>query len=537
MKDEGCRRQAVVSGQWAVDSKTLQEADPFILHPSSFILHPSSFILHPSSLFLAVVLTAVLAPQSGCRRPSPSPNPVGSEGPEAEHMRRSEVFNYAVGTLFNYVEYDSAEVLQQAVGRLDQWVQAQEPLADWKLDPLVATLPNPLSELPAMLKPEQLEFPRSDALAFRETVWLRDVSTWARGDAVDELDQARELFDWTARNVQLDGVPAAEGTQAPSRVLQKPWETLLFGRGTATDRAWLFILLARQQGIDAALLALVDPDDTARARLRPWVVAVLSQGELYLFDPTLGMPIPAPGGVTRGPAGALDLRPATLAQVAQSDALLRQLDVEEYRYPVESSQVQSVVVLLEASPTYLAQRMKLVENQLASGERLVLTTDPSGQAKQFQACRHVVDVRLWALPYQTLVQERQLGPNRQQWQQAQLLPFMAATGSFPALWKVRQYHLKGIFTGEQSAASYYQTARPPERLLNTAPLDPGLKQTLARAKLDASYWLGLIAAQQGNHEAAVDWLATRTLEAAPDGPWTWGARYNLGRVYEALGRG
>src|SRR3989337_21212 len=109
MKDEGCRRQAVVSGQWAVDSKTLQEADPFILHPSS--------------LFLAVVLTAVLAPQSGCRRPSPSPNPVGSEGPEAEHMRRSEVFNYAVGTLFNYVEYDSAEVLQQAVGRLDQWVQ------------------------------------------------------------------------------------------------------------------------------------------------------------------------------------------------------------------------------------------------------------------------------------------------------------------------------------------------------------------------------------------------------------------------------
>src|SRR3990172_8564252 len=204
MKDEGCRRQAVVSGQWAVDSKTLQEADPFILHPSSFILHPSSFILHPSSLFLAVVLTAVLAPQSGCRRPSPSPNPVGSEGPEAEHMRRSEVFNYAVGTLFNYVEYDSAEVLQQAVGRLDQWVQA------------------------------------------------------------------RELFDWTARNVQLDGVPAAEGTQAPSRVLQKPWETLLFGRGTATDRAWLFILLARQQAIDAAVLALPSEEPSTKGQLENW---------------------------------------------------------------------------------------------------------------------------------------------------------------------------------------------------------------------------------------------------------------------------
>jgi hypothetical protein len=46
----------------------------------------------------------------------------------------------------------------------------------------------------------------------------------------------------------------------------------------------------------------------------------------------------------------------------------------------------------------------------------------------------------------------------------------------------------------------------------------------------------LVAAQEGNSEAAIDWLKTRTLEADPDGPWTAGARYNLGRVYEAEGR-
>jgi TolA-binding protein len=40
----------------------------------------------------------------------------------------------------------------------------------------------------------------------------------------------------------------------------------------------------------------------------------------------------------------------------------------------------------------------------------------------------------------------------------------------------------------------------------------------------------------GNHEAAVTWLQERTIDANPDGPWTDGARYNLGRTYEALGK-
>src|SRR3989304_1647258 len=34
---------------------------------------------------------------------------------------------------------------------------------------------------------------------------------WSRGDAVDELDQAGELFDWTARNVQLEARLARAG--------------------------------------------------------------------------------------------------------------------------------------------------------------------------------------------------------------------------------------------------------------------------------------------------------------------------------------
>ena len=38
------------------------------------------------------------------------------------------------------------------------------------------------------------------------------------------------------------------------------------------------------------------------------------------------------------------------------------------------------------------------------------------------------------------------------------------------------------------------------------------------------------------YEVAIHWLKDRTLDAFPDGVWTAGARYNLGRTYEALGR-
>ena len=39
-------------------------------------------------------------------------------------------------------------------------------------------------------------------------------------------------------------------------------------------------------------------------------------------------------------------------------------------------------------------------------------------------------------------------------------------------------------------------------------------------KQDASYWLGLIAFEQGNFPSAIDYFTKRTLDAMPGGPWT-----------------
>ena len=63
-----------------------------------------------------------------------------------------------------------------------------------------------------------------------------------------------------------------------------------------------------------------------------------------------------------------------------------------------------------------------------------------------------------------------------------------------------------------------------------------IRDACALGKQDASFWLGLVAFEQGNYASAIDYFSKRTLAAMPGGPWTHAARYNLARTYEASGR-
>jgi len=148
-----------------------------------------------------------------------------------------------------------------------------------------------------------------------------------------------------------------------------------------------------------------------------------------------------------------------------------------------------------------------------------------------------------------------------------ILPLFTAPGT--PLFKGRILHLKGHFQGQPGAIQCYQAARPATQdLVDAEPklaasryeneLLPAVRQmspamqtrlqavakelahlqtgSCLRGKHDASYWLGLIAAEQGNFPAAIDYFSKRTLEAAADSPWMPGIHYNLARAYEALGQ-
>jgi tetratricopeptide (TPR) repeat protein len=545
----------------------------------------------------------------GSRRSSGDAGPSSASTAEAVSRWHGELFTYAIDNLNHLEDFDSDEIraeilrrlevlasqdpgswnpktdslamtwpqpdmLRQAVDRLNQWVPTQVPSTDWKLDPLVAQVPPSLREIPPMEDVASLQFSAYDGFMLEEAVWLRDLSNWARGKSLDDLQRAKKLFDWTVRNIRLDPTLV-------DRTPLLPREVLLLGHGTEWERAWVFILLARQQGLDAAVLArdtgaatrksAAEKNDKGKDKgrdkdsatsavvppvdLAPWCVAVLANGKLYLFDPLLGLPIPAPGAISVDRAGQLDIQPATLDQVAADDRLLGRLDLSlTQRYGVKSADLEHLVLLVEASPQSLSKRMKLLESHLGGQQRLVLTATPSAQVRRLtHAAGPGVAAQVWTLPYETLQLRWQLNPRSILLQLAELLPFHAMPSS--PLYRGRVLHLKGHFTGEQGATACYQTARPSNQDLNEGieatrldiekkPLGERPKiaqdaqQQIAASvigKLDASYWLGLIAFEQGNHASAIDYLTKRMLNVAPNGPWSDAAPYNIARAYEASG--
>jgi len=383
--------------------------------------------------------------------------------------------------------WPETEMLGQIVDRLNQWIRSQPPPGDWTPDPLLETLPETLGELPLVKDTGKMEFSPFDGYALQEAVYLRNAALWARGDALDDLSRAKNLFDWTVRNIQLE-------EDAKQRIPLFPWESLIFGRGTAMERAWLFILLARQEGLDAVLLAIADPaENTPIARgirpLQPWCAAVFIDNNAYLFDPLLGMPIPGKDGIRHDAQGRLELQPATLAEVIADESLLKRLDLDsEKTYTVKQADLENLVALVEASPTYLSYRMKLIQSRLAGKQKMVLTTSATEQAQRWKSVPGVGKSRLWLMPYETLERRSQLKPDGIIGQLAEFLRFFALPNT--PLSKGRLLHLKGQLSGLEGATGFYQSARPSYQdlgYLSELPSNQDLdkmKQDLAKIKKD-----------------------------------------------------
>jgi hypothetical protein len=383
--------------------------------------------------------------------------------------------------------WPETEMFTQVIERLNQWVRSQPPPGDWKPDPRIETLPESLKDLPLVKGLGSLEFTAFDGYALQESVYLRNAALWARGDALDDLTRAKNLFAWTIRNIQLE-------TESKDRIPLFPWESLFFGRGTAMERAWVFILMARQEGLDAVVLALADPaENTPIARgirpLQPWCVAVLIDKNAYLFDPLLGMPIPAKDGIRHDAKGRLELQPATLAEVAADESLLKRLDIDsEKTYPVKQADLQNLAALVETSPTALSYRMKLIESRLAGKQKMVLTVSGTEQTQRWKSTPGVGKAMLWLMPYETLQRRSQLKPEEIAGQLGEFMRFYALPNA--PLSKGRLLHLKGQLAGQDGATGFYQSARPSfEELgfLSELPSNNDLdkmKQDLSKIKTD-----------------------------------------------------
>ena len=555
------------------------------------------------AIFPPLFLILFLAGCGGCRKTASSPAAGGREGPAVSSQYREELLTYAVDNIDRLDEFGSTgvlpqilerlntlnnptsdeskrqfdplldtwpepEMLRQIVDRLNQWIRPQQPPADWKADPMLSQLPKSLADLPQVKNLGRMEFSRFDGYALQEAAWLRDVSIWARGDKLDDLEQAETLFNWVVRNIQLE-------PDSPNRIPLFPWETLFFGRGTATERAWVYVLLLRQMDVEAALLAVEKGEGAAEKisekeekgnekreegaekgaennapglqsgggkpgpteqpaadSFRPWCVGVLIEGKVYLFDPLLGLPIPSPNGVAHGKSGELTIHPATLAEVRADGKLLERMNLDETRtYGVKPSDLARVRVLLEGSPQYLACRMKMLESRLSGEHKMVLSASPSAEAGRWKEKAGLDDARLWLHPYQTLRRRSALDRREVASRLISLLPFYIIPSA--PLFRGRVLYLKGTLVGDGGAIQHFQAARPSDAELRASSIEAIKKVMLKRGKQDSTYWCGLISYQRGDYASAIDYFRRRILEDTVPSPWINGARYNLARAYEA----
>ena len=435
-----------------------------------------------------------------------------------------------------------AQALDQIVVQINQWLRQSEPAVEWQVDPLLATLDPVLAadeDLAPYISPAGLANPfflPHDGRLLQEAVWLRDISRWAVGDSFDKLAQAEALFDWTVRNIQLEA--------DSNRAVERPWQTLLYGRGTAEQRAWVFALLCRQQGLDVVMLAIAPPatEVAAATPTKPqfWLPALVDEGQLYLFDTRLGLPIPGPNG-----QGV-----ATLREVRENDALLRQLDLEGSPYPVTAEPLKNVVAYVVADPFDLTRRVQQVETKLTGDDQLALSVNASGLAERMKQLGQVSDVRIWDVPFQTLDDQLTLRKTMTQSARREAALKFEPFAWRPMLWKARTRQFQGRRQvadeskntdpedliddhGEATRLYMNKSIRPPDRTIAMSGEEE--RRILETAKLDATLWLGVMALDDKKYDVADHWLGRPEL-LAKDSPWSGSARYNLACAHEAQGR-
>ena len=557
------------------------------------------------AVFAALLIAAIVCFQLlGCGskpvRHAPSSNSLTKE--QAQY--RDEMLHSAI-VLMNTPEQmdDDAQASDQLVEWLNQWrrltreaeqlaqadgaakVKSDDGTPDKAQSPAKAA--NPLIEaLPEKLKSTRWVRrltgdtfdPQYDGTFLREAAMLRDVASHSEIDSHDEVGRAEALFDWTVRNIQLEPQPLADSSPAEQWLARHlPIETVFYGRGTWRQRAWVFMLLARQAGLDVVMLATPDPNNPEQPR--PWLTALVSGGELYLFDPIYGLPIPGPGG-----HGV-----ATLSQAAENDAILRQMDIPGGQaYPRKASDLQKTIALLDGTPGYLEPRMKLLESQLTGHDRIVLSGDVVALSEKLHGIKHVDQVMLWTMPLETLLQRTppppdKLAPEIDRAQLVEYLPFSiriapdksskqsddprrqprpiyalrlgrllqlrGAIGGSSAVHPVddqakgtseivengAKYYLVRSITPKDELDKYRQIAESHSDILGR-PLTKDDVDAQQRKRDDAAYWLGMIAFEQNAYQPAKQYFDDMTLKANAENGWTNGARYNLARCYEALGQ-
>lgn len=506
---------------------------------------------------LAVVLALFAFGISGCR-PQAAPKKEVDKADKSKEQANARTQR----NLQNAIESMRPEDLgissaaERSIASLNEWAEAAKrevERAGEKWEPrqrhkLTNSLPKEWVERLSLDR-----FIERDASFLRDALWGTQAVRFASGDAEDDLERVVNIFAYVVRNVELNSKPRS----VPLGI----FDVMLLGRGSAEDRAWIFSELLRQQQIDSVVLTSGDADADDRWLL----VGVLFDKSIYLFDPSLGLPVPSD---TAQPRFAFPKVPATLQQAIDDPNVLASLGRDAETYPVTARKLKAAQVELICNTQLLSSRMRLLQREL-TGDYSAIVSDPledfedaSGLwarvAKHPAATWEPDDVVIWGFPERQLEGASRLNSD----QQIELTKLMFGLGAprrvthiesdasskaaslkfgrpERAMLKFRMKQLLGhwpealqgylvaqLYDVDPPTSSELPTVTANEKRLLRGFIPREIRQLHTQAGDDACYWLAVCQFEQNRAKATVEQTLSY-LDRHSSGAWVNPARVLL----------
>lgn len=445
------------------------------------------------------------AAMGGCGEPSPGAAvsaPATAANDTVSPENTDELLSNAI-RLLTSGHSGNATAFDQVRKMLNNWLHATGAGDDLTMKPELERLLEPMIESERLAEVASKRFAVRDAEHVRDAFLFRDVAQRAQGDALTELDRARAVLEWVG--TYIHSVPPDE----VEHLVLGPLYTLMMGRGTDVERAWLYMMLLRQLKIETVLVGY--PSAEEPEQIVPWTPGVVSQGEVYLFDVNAGRPI----------AGAGEEEIATLRACAADPTILQGHHMGAEARP-QASDLREATLLVEATPMYWSPRMALLESKLSGERGVVLYHDYGSQEGESflerlaRAAGDAIDTQrvvLWQYPFE--VERFRLDTDRRVEQER--LRFLAPLTQVPAVEQARVAQLRGEW---EQAIPRLQSVRAME---GTTKLQ---RRFIPQAQESSTYWLGLATLEKGDYTTAANWFRLY-LNKYPDGRWAAGAQTNL----------
>ena len=190
-------------------------------------------------------------------------------------------------------------------------------------------------------------------------------------------EQAATAMAWVHRNVVRSD---ATVTVAPAKFVA------LRGSGNVVERAYVFLEVARQLGLDACLIG---PDVPSPEPASPpfWLAGVLADGQVHLLDPWAGTPLNDAEG-----------KPGTLAELrAEPDRFGEAMKASSLTKDVKPDGFKSASILLAPPMSAVTARMSALEEDpgVRRGLRVNLAVDAPALKSRFEKSADGAAVKWW----------------------------------------------------------------------------------------------------------------------------------------------